>query len=71
MRRRKLGLCVVAALGLGCPETYGVGGVIDEAVEKDMEALAKPPDDYVCPSPEEVQRRCVDPDSETCPRKCR
>jgi len=71
MRWRMLGLCAVAVLGIGCPETYGIGGSIDDAIERDMNAQLEQRDDYVCPSPEEVTRRCADPKSEQCPQRCR
>jgi hypothetical protein len=71
MRWRRFGWCAVAALGLGCGETYGIRGSIDDAMEKDIHAQFDKTDDYVCPSDEEVKRRCVNPKSEQCPKKCR
>ncbi len=71
MRWRMLGLFAVATMGWGCPEIYGMDGSIDDAIEKDMHAGLETRDDYVCPSKEEVKRRCVDPKSEKCPQKCR
>lgn len=71
MRWRRFGWCVVVALGVGCGETYGIGGSIDDAMEKDMRAQAEKKDDYECPSKEEVKRRCVNPLSVQCPLKCR
>jgi hypothetical protein len=69
MRWRRLGLCVVAALGVGCPETYGIGGSIDEAVEKDMKAMSE---ELVlpCPSRAEAEKLCANPRDKRCRKEC-
>jgi hypothetical protein len=68
MRWRMLGLLVVVTLGLGCPETYGIGGSIDDAMHRDMKAQAE--EAAQCPAQAEVDRLCANPDDEQCPRRC-
>ncbi len=72
MRWRMLGLLAVVALGLGCPDTYGIDGSIDDAMHQDTMAQLKPKKlkDEGCPSQEELKTLCAKRDSEQCPRKC-
>lgn len=71
MCRQRVWLCAVAALCLGCPEDFGMGGTIDDAMRKDIQARLEDKNAYECPPREEVQRRCADPKSERCPQECR
>jgi hypothetical protein len=63
MRWWRVCLCALSLLGvLGCPHTFGRGGTVDRAVQKDIEEwrrLGK------CPPEEEVEELCEalgDPD---------
>jgi hypothetical protein len=54
MRWRTVGLCVLSLVGMtGCPEEFGKGGRIDQAVQQDVEESIRKP----C-TPEEYRRFC-------------
>ncbi len=61
--------CAAALMGLGCPDTYGKDGSIDDAIEADTKAIIQ--DKYNCPPPEVVLALCKDEQSKDCPRNCR
>ncbi len=67
--RRHLWLAVAMLLvGVGCPEEFGIGGRLDQAMAKDTKEMLEKP----CPpgtQREEPKLNCADP-SCTPPPKC-
>ncbi len=81
MRWQRTWVCVLSLVGLvGCLRTFGPGGALDRAMKRDMdERLGKSPGLPVkpsqprpegCPSEEELELICEDPDDDICPREC-
>ncbi len=71
MRWMTAGLCVLSLVGLlGCPETYGIGGTVDQAVEEDMEESV-PKKDGTCPPAQQVKEICGARSPEECFKGCR
>jgi hypothetical protein len=68
MRWWTVWMCAAAGMGLGCPETYGKDGAIDDAIEADTRARTK--DKHDCPPQEVVQLLCKDKQNKDCPRHC-
>jgi len=67
MRWRTFWLCLLSLVAMtGCPEEYGIGGRIDQAVRKDMlENIPKP-----C-SQKDLQEYCgPDKSVEECRKQC-
>lgn len=57
--------------GAGCPHAFGKGGTIDRAVHKDdKRRLAPPKQQEVCPSQEELDQLCAEPEDPICPIDC-
>lgn len=71
MRWRLTALCAVSLVGLlGCPETYGIGGTVDQAVHEDMmEAL--PQQEAPCPPAARVKEICEGRSSKECLPECK
>jgi hypothetical protein len=69
--RRRLVLCIavlVGSFGTGCPETYGKGGLLDQAMHRDvMEEMEE-----VCADGRPRRQICDDPQApiSTCPWRC-
>ncbi len=69
MRWRTAALCAVSLVGLvGCPETYGKDGTMDDAVEKDMEAAVEKD---TCPPREKVKEICGERNPKDCFPGCK
>lgn len=68
MRWRMLGLCAVATVGLGCPETYGIDGSADQAMSKDMKSLAE--ESLPCPPKPEAKALCAKSNGKHCREEC-
>jgi hypothetical protein len=67
MRWRNAWGVALSAVGLmGCPETFGKGGTVDQAVFEDAVDAVNP---ERCPPPEEVRAICANPKKQ-CPEEC-
>ncbi|KFE71035.1 hypothetical protein DB31_3165 [Hyalangium minutum] len=56
---------------MGCPHSFGRGGILDRAAAKDTkEYLEDLNGEQPCPSPEELSQLCEERDDPACPREC-